>query len=174
MRLDGKRSDAPGSLNRARGRRIFIQSSMRSDVVVVVLGIAGFGVDGPCRKRRYHPRTHGQPFGKAILPRWNRCGRLVPNTHRAQSTSDDAAAHGDHVFRRRLLCDVDPDEVSAVYPNDDQCIEEVETDRRDDEEIATISGAWLRKNVRHPWLGGCHLFHHVLADARRRDLKPEP
>ena len=33
------------------------------------------------------------------------------------------------------FCDVDPDEVSAVYPNDDERIEEVETDRRDDEEV---------------------------------------
>jgi hypothetical protein len=81
-----------------------------------------------------------QPFNKAILPRWNRCGGLVPNAHGTQSTGDDTAidviAVSDHVdrspvrrkclcdltgnlFRRRSLCDVDPDEVSALYPNDD-------------------------------------------------------
>src|SRR5215468_3408957 len=38
-------------------------------------------------------------------------------------------------FRRRSLCDVDPHELSAVYPHDDECIEKVETDRRDDEEV---------------------------------------
>jgi hypothetical protein len=34
------------------------------------------------------------------------------------------------------------------------------------------SGAWLRKKVRHPWLGGPP-FDHVLGDARLRDLKPK-
>src|SRR5215475_7491705 len=38
-------------------------------------------------------------------------------------------------FRLRSLCDVDPDQFSAVYPHDDECIEKVETDRRDDEEV---------------------------------------
>ena len=33
------------------------------------------------------------------------------------------------------MTDIDPDEVSAVDPNDDECIEEVKTDRRDDEEV---------------------------------------
>src|SRR5258707_14970679 len=33
---DGVRSDDAGSLNRARDRRIFVQSPMRSDAVVVV------------------------------------------------------------------------------------------------------------------------------------------
>src|SRR5215469_12421678 len=105
-----------------------------------------------------------QPLGKAILPRGNRCSRLVPNAHGTQSTRDDrtidAIAVSDHVarrpvprkclcdltgnpFRRRILCDVDPDEVSALYPNDDECIEGVETDRRDDEEVHG-----------HPWPGG--------------------
>jgi hypothetical protein len=43
------------------------------------------------------------PFGKAILPRRGRCGRLVPDAHGAQSTRDDAAidpvAIGDEVVR---------------------------------------------------------------------------
>jgi len=34
-----------------------------------------------------------QPFGKAILPRRDRCGRLVPNAHGTQSTSDAAAVN---------------------------------------------------------------------------------
>ena len=38
--------------------------------------------------------------------------------------------------------------------------------------MAAMSGAWLRKKVRHPWLGACP-FDHVLGDARLRDFKPE-
>ena len=37
--------------------------------------------------------------------------------------------------RRWVFCDVDPDEVSPVYSNDNEYIEEVEADRRDDEEV---------------------------------------
>ena len=36
-----------------------------------------------------------------------------------------------------------------------------------------MSGAWLRKKVRHPWLGGPPPFDHVLGDARLRDLKSQ-
>jgi hypothetical protein len=36
--------------------------------------------------------------------------------------------------------------------------------------MAAICGAWLRKKVRHPWLGGSRLF---TSDARPRDFKPE-
>ena len=36
-----------------------------------------------------------------------------------------------------------------------------------------MSGAWLCKKIRHPWLGGDRRFDHVLGDARLRDLKPE-
>src|SRR5260370_33039608 len=37
--------------------------------------------------------------------------------------------------------------------------------------MAAMSGAWLCKKVRHPWLGAS--FDYVLGDARLRDLKPE-
>jgi hypothetical protein len=58
-------------------------------------------------------------------------------------------------FGRGISCDVDPDEVSAVYPDNDEGIEQVEpivgtTNRC----MAAMSAAWLRKKVRHPWLGG--------------------
>jgi hypothetical protein len=49
-----------------------------------------------------------------------------------------------NLFRRWILCDVDPDEVSAIYPKDDERIEEVKTDRRDDEEVY---GGNLRRMV---------------------------
>ena len=81
---------------------------------------------------------------------------FVPDAHRAQSAFDNTAIDpvpiADEVvrsliprkrlgyltgnpFRRRICCDVDPGEVSAVYPNNDESIEEAETDRRDDEEV---------------------------------------
>src|SRR5258705_7847571 len=84
-----------------------------------------------------------QPFGKAILPRRSWCGRLVPDAHGAQSACDDGAINAIPIanqvswgpvpreslrdltcnpFRRRICCDVNPDEVSAVKSNDDEGI----------------------------------------------------
>jgi hypothetical protein len=81
------------------------------------------------------PDRSDQPFGKAILPGRGRCSGLVPDAHGAQSTCDDGTidpvAIADEVVRslipgkrlryltsnpfgRRVCCDVDPDEVSAV------------------------------------------------------------
>jgi hypothetical protein len=92
------------------------------------------------------PDRSDQPFGKAILPRRGWCSRLVPDAHGAQSARDDAAidpvAIADEVVRsliprkcfsyltcnpfgRGICCDVDPDEVSAVQPDDDEGIEQV-------------------------------------------------
>ena len=97
-----------------------------------------------------------QPFGKAILPRRGRCGRPVPDAHGAQSAGDDAAmdpvAIADGVVRsfipgkclryltcnpfgRRICCDVDPDQFSAVEPDDDEGIEQVETDSWNNEQV---------------------------------------
>ena len=39
--------------------------------------------------------------------------------------------------------------------------------------MAAMSGAWLCKKVRRPWLGGGRRLTHVLGDARLRDLKPK-
>src|SRR6202011_1185014 len=96
------------------------------------------------------------PFGKAILPRRSWCGRLVPDAHGAQSARDDAAidpvAIADEVargliprkclrdltcnpFRGRICGDVDPDEVSAVEPDDHEGIEQVETDGWNNEQV---------------------------------------
>ena len=36
-----------------------------------------------------------------------------------------------------------------------------------------MSGAWLRRKVRHPWDGGPQSLDHVLRDARLSDLKAE-
>src|SRR5258708_18937987 len=102
----------------------------------------------------FAPDRSDQPFDKAVLPGRSWCNRLVPDAHGAQSARDDAAidpgAIADevvrsfipgkgfryltcHPFCRRICCDVDPDQVSAVQPNDDEGIEEVEADSRDNE-----------------------------------------
>src|ERR1700730_1415845 len=94
----------------------------------------------------FTPDRSDQPFGKDILTRRGWCGRLVPNAHRAASARDDGAmgpgVSADEVvrsliprkclryltcnpFRRRMCCDVDPDEVSAAEPDDDAGIEQV-------------------------------------------------
>ncbi len=124
----------------------------------------------------FTPDRSDQPFGKAVLPGRGWCDRLVPDAHGAQSARDDAAidpvAIADEVVRslipgkrlryltcnpfgRGICCDVDPDQVSAVEPDNDEGIDRskpiVGTTNRS---MAAMSGAWLRKKVRHPWLGG--------------------
>ena len=100
------------------------------------------------------PDRSDQPFGKAILPRRGRCGRLVPDAHGAQSARDDAAIDpiADKVVRsliprkgsryltcnpfcRRICCDIDPDEVSAVESDNDEGIEQVETVSWNNEQV---------------------------------------
>src|SRR6478735_4239884 len=104
----------------------------------------------------FTPDRSDQPFGKAILPRRGWCGRLVPDAHGAQSARHDAAidpipiadevvrsliprkCRRDlmcHPFGRRLCSDVDPDEISAVEPDDDESIEQVETDSWNNEQV---------------------------------------
>src|ERR1700692_1170751 len=143
----------------------------------------------------FTPDRSDQPFGKAILPRRGWCGRLVPNAHGAQSARDDAAIDpvpiADEVarsliprkclryltcnpFRRWMCCDVDPDEVSAAEPDDDEGIEQIEADGRDDKQV---HGGNLWRVVTQegpPSLAGRPPpFDHVLGNARLRDLKPE-
>src|SRR5271167_4085075 len=134
---------------------------MRSNAII----IAGVGFQDPAQMHLAQdndvgytltPDRSDQPFGKAILPRRGRCGGLVPDAHRAQSARDDAAidpvAIADEVVRsliprkrlryltcnpfcRRICCDVDPDEVSAVEPDNDEGIEQVETDSWNNEQV---------------------------------------
>src|SRR6266404_3646141 len=143
----------------------------------------------------FTPDRSDQPFGKAILPRRGWCGRLVQDAHGAQSACDDAAidpvAIADEVVRgliprkplrdltcnpfgRGICCDVDPDKLSAVEPDDDEGIEQVETDRWNNEQV---HGGSVRRVVTQegsPSLAGRPpSFEHVLGDARLRDLKPE-
>src|ERR1700722_14272675 len=122
---------------------------MRSDAIVIV----GVGFQDPTQMHLAQdndvvytltPDRSDKPFGKAVLPGRGRCGRPVPDAHGAQSERDNAAidpvAIADEVGRsfipRKCLrylmrdpfcgwicCDADPDEVSAVKPDDDEGIE---------------------------------------------------
>src|ERR1700758_773536 len=73
-----------------------------------------------------------------------------------------------------MCCDVDPDELSAAEPDDDESIEQVETDGRDNEQV---HGSNIRRVVMQegpPSLAGRRSpFDHVLGDARLRNLEPE-
>src|SRR5258708_4529151 len=173
---------------------------MRYDVVVVAC-VRLQNLSQMCRAQdtdvvhTLTPDRSDQPFGKAILPRRGRRGRSVPDAHGAQSARDDAAidpaAIADEVVRslipgkclryltcnpfcRRICCDVDPDEFSAVEPDDDEGIEQVETDRWNNEQV---HGGDVRRVVTQegpPSLAGRPpSFDHVLGDARLRGLKPE-
>src|SRR6202048_891080 len=173
---------------------------MRSDAVVV--GGERFQSSAQMRLAQDNdvvqalaPDRSDQPFGKAILPRRGWRGRLVPNAHCAQAGRGDPAldpvAIADEVvrsliprkclryltcnpFRRRICCDVDPDEVSAAESDDDEGIEQIEADGRDDKQV---HGGNLWRVVTQegpPSLAGRPPpFDHVLGDARLRDLKPE-
>src|ERR1700680_238600 len=173
---------------------------MRSDAIIIV----GVGFQNSAQMRLAQdndvvhtvaPDRSDQPFHKAILPGRGWCSRLVPDAHGAQSARDDAAidsvAIADEVVRslipgkclryltcnpfgRGICCDVDPDEVSAVEPDDDEGIEQVETDSWNNEQV---HGSDVRRVVTQegpPSLAGRPpSFDHVLGDARLRDLKPE-
>src|SRR5580704_10551868 len=165
---------------------------MRSDVIVIV----GVGFQDPTQMdlaqdndvvQTLTPDRSDQPFGKAILPGRGRCGRLVPDAHGAQSARDDAAidpvAIADEVVRslipgkrlryltcnpfgRRMCCDIDPDEVSAVEPGDDQGIEQVETDSWNNEQVHGCNVWRVVMQEGPPSLAGrSPPFDHVLGDA---------
>src|SRR6202035_3022424 len=143
----------------------------------------------------FTPDRSDQPFSNAILPGRGGCGRLVSDAHGAQSARDNAAidpvAIADEVVRsliprkrlryltcnpfcRRICCDVDPDEVSSIEPDNDEGIEQVETDRWNNEQV---HGGNVRRVVPQevsPFLAGWPpSFDHLLGDARLCDLKPE-
>src|SRR5271170_4742390 len=141
------------------------------------------------------PDRSDQSFGKAILPRRGWCSRLVPDAHGAQSACDygavDAISVTDQVlwilipgecignltrdpFCRWICCDIDPNELSAVQPNDDEGIEQVEANGRDNEQI---HGGDVRRVITQkstPSLARRSTpLDHVLGNARLGDFKPE-
>src|SRR5712672_1114325 len=141
------------------------------------------------------PNRSDQPFGKAILPGRGWCGRLVPDAHGTQSARDNTAIDpipiADEVVRsliprkclrylmcnpfcRRICSDVDPDEVSAVEPDYDEGIEQVETDSWNNEQVHGGNVLRVVTQEGSPSLAGRRpSFDHVPGDARLRDLKPE-
>src|ERR1700687_6063255 len=174
---------------------------MRSDAIVIV-GV-GFQDPTQMHLAQdndvvhtFTPDRSDQPFHKAILPRRGRCGRLVPgDAHGPQSARDDAAidpvAIADEAVRslipgkclrdltcnpfgRRICCDVDPDKVSAVEPDDDEGIEQVETDSWNNEQVHG-GNFWpgVMQGGSPSLAGPVPSFDHVLGNARLRDLKPE-
>src|SRR5580693_5889762 len=136
-----------------------------------------------------------QPLGKAVLRGRGRCDRLVPDSRGAQSACHDGAvdpiAVSDHVTRSpvprkglgyltcnplccRVGCDVNPNEVSAVQPDDDEGIEQVETDSWNNEQVHGGNVRSVVSQEGSPSLAGrCPSFDHVLGDARLRDFKAE-
>src|SRR5580693_8537010 len=143
----------------------------------------------------FTPDRADQPFGKSILPGRGWCNGLVPDAHGAQSAFDHAAVDpvaipdqvarrfiprecfcdlACHPFCRRSCRDVDPDEISAVQPDDDEGIEQVEAKGWNNEQV---HGGDVRRVVAQEGLpslaGRPPPFVHVFGDARLRDLKPE-
>src|SRR5712675_858566 len=134
---------------------------MRSDVIVIV----GVGFHDPTQMHLAQdndvvhtltPDRSDQPFGKAVLPGRGWCGRLVPDAHGTQSARDDDAIDSipitDHItrshvprkslgyltcnpLRRRVGCDVDPNEISTIQPHDDERIKQIEANGRDNEQV---------------------------------------
>src|SRR4030081_2007398 len=141
------------------------------------------------------PDRSDQPFHKAILPGRGWCGRLVPGAHGGEWAWADAAidpvAIADEVVRslipgkclryltcnpcpRRICCDVYPDEVSAAESDDDEGLEQIEADGRDDKQVHG-GNVWRVVTQEGPpsLAGRPPPFDHVLGNARLRDLKPE-
>src|SRR4029077_14523079 len=137
---DGVRNYGAGSLNRTRDGRILLQRPMRSNAVVIGRIVFQNSAQMCLAQdddviQTLAPDRSDQPFGKAILPRRDWCGSLVPDAHGAQSARHDATIDPipvpDHIargliprkcfryltcnpFGRRMCSDVDPDEVSAL------------------------------------------------------------
>src|SRR5471030_343705 len=173
---------------------------MRSDAIIIV----GLGFQDPTQMHLAQdndvvhtltPDRSDQPFENAILPRRGRCGRLVPNAHGTQSACDDRAvdpiAVSDHVTRSpvprkslgyltcdplccRVGCDADPREVPTIEPHDNEGIEQIETNVRDNKQVHGGNVWSMITQEGSPSLTGRPpSFDHVLGDARLRDLKPE-
>src|SRR6202047_1118019 len=158
---DGARTDHTGSLNRARDWCILVQGSMRSDAVVTVRIRSQDSAQMHLAQdndvvHTLAPDRSDQPFGKAVLPGRGWCNRFVPDAHGSQSACDDGAidpiAITDHVtrstvprkslgdlacdpLRRRIGCDVDPDEFSVINPYNHEAIQQFKANSRDHEHI---------------------------------------
>src|SRR5664279_5513013 len=141
------------------------------------------------------PDRSDQPFGKAVLPRRGRCNWLVSDAHGTHSARDDGAIDSipvsDHVagspvprkclrylacnpFCRRIPCDVDPDQISAVKADDDKGIEQVEANGWDNQQVhrGNVRRVVTQEGQPSPAWRPASL-DHVLGDAGLSDLKPK-
>ena len=104
----------------------------------------------------FTPDRADQPFGKSILPRRRRRNGPIPDAHGAQSAFDDAAIDSipisDHIarshvpgkslgdltcnpLRRRIGCDVNPNEISTIQPHDDERIKQIDANGWNNEQV---------------------------------------
>src|SRR6266480_5269061 len=136
-----------------------------------------------------------QSFGKAVLPRRAWGDGLVTDAHGAQSAYDGSAVDSipipDQVARSlipreyfcdltcdpvrgRIRCGVDPDKVPAGQPNDDEDIEQIEPNGRNNEQVHGADVRCVVTQEGPPSLRGrAALLHHVLRNAQLSDLKAE-
>src|SRR6266496_3259102 len=136
-----------------------------------------------------------QPFGETVLPRRAWGDGLVTDAHGAQSACDGSAVDSipipDQVARSliprecfcdltcdpvrgRMGCDVDPDKVSAGQPNDDEDIEQIEANGRNNEQVHGADVRCVVTQEGAPSLGRRSTsLDHVLRDAGLSDLKAE-
>jgi hypothetical protein len=133
------------------------------------------------------------PISRSVLPRRSWRSGLVPDAHGAQSAFDDAAidpfAIAEEVVRSLpgkcpryltcnpfgggICCDVDPDEVSSVEPDNEEGIEPVEIESWNNEQIHDGNVRRVITQEVSPSLAGRRpSFHHVLGNARLLDLEP--
>src|SRR5258708_31431028 len=77
-------------------------------------------------------------------------------------------------LRCRVGCDVDPDEVPTMEAHDDQGIEQVEANGRDNKQVHGGNVWSMTTQEGSPSLAGWPpSFNYVLGDARLRDVKAE-
>src|SRR5947209_14211116 len=136
-----------------------------------------------------------QSFGKAVLPRRAWSDRFVADAHGSQSMPDgnavdlipiaDQVARGlipgeclrdlarDPV-RGRMRCDIDPDEVSARQPDDDEGVEHVEANGWGNEQVHGGDVRCVVTQEGGPALGRRSTsLDHVLRHARLSDVEAE-
>src|SRR5262249_252968 len=73
-----------------------------------------------------------------------------------------------------MRCHIDPDKVSACQSNDDEGIEQVETNGRNNEQVHGADVRWMVTEKGGPSLGRRSTsLHHVLRDAGLTDVEAE-
>src|SRR5229473_2699546 len=74
----------------------------------------------------------------------------------------------------RVGCDADPREVPTIEPHDNEGIEQIEANGRDNKQVHGGNVWSMITQEGSPSLAGWSpSFNHVLGDARLRDFKPE-